>query len=486
MAIINREFRLTNEPGGRGLRCTEEGLSLAGVPLLRRTASGFVPRGAVEIDGLMKAAFGPQVDTTDLLPGLGAVARALNRSDLAYAMIAALQLRIPELEGDAVTRLAKAEEGFAKYNADQPRDWRGRWTSDGGSGPGPAEIPQLPVFSVGGLSREGLTINLADAGAPGVASDRSGPPPSGNDNRQQDGARSGAEEAFYTLYPIFQTKYDGLSPDDLAKRVTELGDWMGREGKNLTPAERDILSAEYTFLQSRLEKWLNSDETPIAVQGHLLSAAITLHVGAVNGGIVTGVGIPPSMGPIAIIASALEGGPPQGLKPRLPSIEPEIRRDPRTRSAWVGDPGEHNSFVDNNEVGIRWGAGVKDQGDPFEALPPTPDPGWVRLHPKAKTFDWFNPNTGEALSKKTIHTTAEGYAAEPESVYNQIKGYVDKAADYDAPRAHFDLDPARIKSRTVQAGAPVGKTIPQDLEIERAVMYGAGRGVKVAIVRAME
>ncbi len=38
-----RMFRLTNEPGGLGLSCTPEGVSLAGVPLLRKTQAGFAP-----------------------------------------------------------------------------------------------------------------------------------------------------------------------------------------------------------------------------------------------------------------------------------------------------------------------------------------------------------------------------------------------------------------------------------------------------------
>jgi hypothetical protein len=41
---VMKLFRLTNEPGGMGLSCTSSGVSLAGVPLLRRSRGGFVPR----------------------------------------------------------------------------------------------------------------------------------------------------------------------------------------------------------------------------------------------------------------------------------------------------------------------------------------------------------------------------------------------------------------------------------------------------------
>ena len=43
-----RMFRLTNAPGGLGLSCTPTGVSLAGVPLLRQTQAGFVPRPGSE------------------------------------------------------------------------------------------------------------------------------------------------------------------------------------------------------------------------------------------------------------------------------------------------------------------------------------------------------------------------------------------------------------------------------------------------------
>ena len=51
-------FRLTNERGGLGLSCTPAGVSLAGVPLLRRAHAEFVPRTASEVTLLLKAAYG--------------------------------------------------------------------------------------------------------------------------------------------------------------------------------------------------------------------------------------------------------------------------------------------------------------------------------------------------------------------------------------------------------------------------------------------
>ena len=55
MGYVERNFRLTNEPGGLGLSCTKSGLSLAGVPLLQKSETGFVPRSATEIEALGRA-----------------------------------------------------------------------------------------------------------------------------------------------------------------------------------------------------------------------------------------------------------------------------------------------------------------------------------------------------------------------------------------------------------------------------------------------
>ncbi len=134
---VVRTFRLTNEPGGLGLSCTPAGLSLAGLPLLRRTQAGFVPRPASEIASLLKVAFGD--DPTGLRSRLGAITQALNSGDFAKAMIAAVHTRTPELSKEAALRLANADEAATKYsyNPDEPRDWHGRWTRDGSAGPTP-------------------------------------------------------------------------------------------------------------------------------------------------------------------------------------------------------------------------------------------------------------------------------------------------------------------------------------------------------------
>jgi hypothetical protein len=128
---VMRMFRLTNEPGGLGLSCTPGGLFLAGVPLLHRTRTGFVPRPASEITGLLNVAYGD--GSIGLQSRIGAIAQALNCGDFATAMLTAVHARAAELSPGAALRLANAERELTKYNynPDEPRDWHGRWTRDG-------------------------------------------------------------------------------------------------------------------------------------------------------------------------------------------------------------------------------------------------------------------------------------------------------------------------------------------------------------------
>ncbi|MEA1652699.1 hypothetical protein UAJ10_27260 [Nitrospirillum sp. BR 11164] len=127
-----RRYRVSNGPGGLGVSCTAEGLALAGVPLLAKGAGGFRARPAAEVAVLLQRAYAGKEPGAAVLPGLAKIADALNRGDLAQAMIRAVHLRLPELDWDAAVRLARANDNLAKYRDDQPRDEDGRWTADGG------------------------------------------------------------------------------------------------------------------------------------------------------------------------------------------------------------------------------------------------------------------------------------------------------------------------------------------------------------------
>jgi hypothetical protein len=122
-----RTFGLTNTPAGLGLSCDAAGLALAGVPLLRKGLDGFTPRAPGEIEALLLSAYGDGGWTTTLsASGLATVAEALNRGDLAKAMMAAVFLKLPELDPEGALRMARTDEVLAKY-AGQPRQTTGRF-----------------------------------------------------------------------------------------------------------------------------------------------------------------------------------------------------------------------------------------------------------------------------------------------------------------------------------------------------------------------
>ena len=54
---LGRIFKLASGPEEYGLQCDRHGLTLAGVPLLRKSARGFAPRSPAEIRRLIGDAY---------------------------------------------------------------------------------------------------------------------------------------------------------------------------------------------------------------------------------------------------------------------------------------------------------------------------------------------------------------------------------------------------------------------------------------------
>jgi hypothetical protein len=428
-------FGLTNERGGLGLSCTPAGLSLAGAPLLRKAETGFAPRSTQEVAALIDAAYG--ADPTRLLASLSVIAEAINRGELARAMIAAVQTRTPELSREAAARVARADVALAKFDPNQPRDWHGRWSLDGGARPTPAASAQS------------------------------------DEKAMEDRSRAAA-----ALVEAFEKKYDDLGPVEFAKQVIQFGDRLRRQGKNLSPDEKERALAESAFLQDRLSFWLDYDYKPATAHLNLLSAALTLHQGAVNGGIVSAGEIPRSMLDVAGAAWALGS-----LAPRLSSA-----REPVVETAPVGTPEKIKGIGDvapNDEVQIVRGKAPPLQGEPWEVYLEANNPGAGRGPRNRKTFDLYNPETREAISAKTMDTLTVKNIANPQRTYEKLKGYIDEAAEYTRGK-RSDLDPKLISSKTIQLAVPEYTSPEQWRHLYRGVVYGKERGVRVVITRIRE
>jgi hypothetical protein len=482
-----RTFRLTNEPGGLGLSCSPAGLALAGVPLLQNTAAGFEPRPESEIAILLKAAYGANGGPILLQLRLEAIAQALNSRDFGLAAIAAVQMRMPELSSEAAARIAHAEERLSKYNYDpnEPRDWHGRWTRERSAGSESVLASRIEsdqgVETHGSRGRSRIAENASVTATDAPA--------------QSDGYGGDATGETTSLEQALERKYDDLGPVDFAKEVIQFGYWLGGAGRNLSPADMAYALAEYSFLQDRLSAWLAHDYKSPQAQANLLSAALTLYQGAVNGGLVRPGHFPESM--LVVAGTALlfsGGGPARPYKPRIG--EPLVVPGQAPKRANVEDalfppgqaPKEIERFgpvVNNRDIKIVWGKAIDEQGLPAEDYIEREYPNLTRSEPGATTFDHFDPISGEAVSTKTLNTLSMGRIRNPEKIFGEMKGYVDEVLDYERFK-DSDLDPAMIESKSIYLFVPEWTSPKQWRQLLRAVIYGKDNGVSIVIMRVRE
>jgi len=82
------------------------------------------------------------------------------------------------------------------------------------------------------------------------------------------------------------------------------------------------------------------------------------------------------------------------------------------------------------DAGIVWGKGIQGQGIPWENHLASQLPAEARLPPNFKTFDFYDDATGLATSAKTLDTLRPSRIAEPERVYQTLKGHIDAASTF--------------------------------------------------------
>lgn len=143
-------FKLDQNPEGPGLRCDSDGLFLGRHALLERDESGdFAARPVVELQKILRRAYGDDTNWESYSRSVELVARALNKGDMARAMMTAVLMRLPD-PGDPVGNVdvdgALAKAGF---NPDEPRDERGRWTRDGAGPNEPTRDPRTQLADAG-------------------------------------------------------------------------------------------------------------------------------------------------------------------------------------------------------------------------------------------------------------------------------------------------------------------------------------------------
>ncbi|HTW34510.1 MAG TPA: hypothetical protein VMD53_07825 [Rhizomicrobium sp.] len=153
-------FKLDQTPKGRGLRCDGDGLFLGRDAFLRKNDDGnFEARSDVELRKTFSRTYGGEA-WESRIRSVKLVANALNKGDMARAMMTAVLMRLPE-PGTPV-RIADTNRALAKagYDPDEPRDERGRWTNgEDGGGVAPSTVHRDP------------RIRLADAAMSDASND---------------------------------------------------------------------------------------------------------------------------------------------------------------------------------------------------------------------------------------------------------------------------------------------------------------------------
>ena len=297
-------------------------------------------------------------------------------------------------------------------------------------------------------------------------------------------SREDVWEAFKTLYPNFQSQFDNLGPVEFAKRVVKFGEWIEAEAHFGRPFDRAAAKAEYYFLQNRLSFWLDYQPKPINAHLNLISAAQTLFQGATNSGLVRQGDhdeAPWSMAEVVGLAAVLDeanaarGGTGTPEAPALPEFGPSM-----AERAGVGA-----ESVANAQAGIRWRRGIQDQGEPWEHNLRAEMPAGMEYFPRAKTWDFANPTTGDVISAKTLDTTTYNYRAFPERIFSRLKSYIDDAASYElaTTRAAVRVPLDQISSREIQLAVPEETSPAQWERIIRAQRYSESRGVRFVVTR---
>ncbi|HEY3637439.1 MAG TPA: hypothetical protein VGK90_04745 [Rhizomicrobium sp.] len=127
---MSQLFKLDQNPEGPGLRCDSNGLFLGKDALLRRPPDGsFEALSDPELQAIFAGMCGDEGGWASRIRSVKLVADALNKGEVARAMIAAVLMRLPE-PGNSIY-VDDDNELLAKagFNPDESRNERGQWTN---------------------------------------------------------------------------------------------------------------------------------------------------------------------------------------------------------------------------------------------------------------------------------------------------------------------------------------------------------------------
>ena len=187
-----------------GPAVTADGLILGRTPLIERRGSRFVVRGRDEIALLLRQAYNRDIAIERLMSGLAVVASALNADDPSLARIAAVHLKLPDLNDPMARDALETADRLIKSG-----DWNPALHPRAGTPPNPGWF--APTGGEGDSSESGRTAQNDDS------------------NQRSDAA------------PASAANWVRLRPGP--KRIDELADfieWLA----NATPADEQTIRAE--------------------------------------------------------------------------------------------------------------------------------------------------------------------------------------------------------------------------------------------------
>ncbi|MCR4624215.1 MAG: hypothetical protein K5780_06305 [Alphaproteobacteria bacterium] len=145
--------------------------------------------------------------------------------------------------------------------------------------------------------------------------------------------------------------------------------------------------------------------------------------------------------------------------------------------------------VSGAKIGLNWEGAIGGEtgyGMAFENyLATLPEFSEIRLPKNFKTFDFWDADTGRAVSAKTLNTNTPARLLNPEGIYSTLKGYVDKTLDFTqyGKGLPVPVTAAKIKTREIQLGIPANTGKAQMEQVMRAVEYGELNNVKMVITK---
>jgi len=145
---------------------------------------------------------------------------------------------------------------------------------------------------------------------------------------------------------------------------------------------------------------------------------------------------------------------------------------------WDGVP--NTNTID--DLDIRWGEGISNQGYDYEDYLAAGIYDGTRLSPGFKTFDFYDEATGVATSAKTLDTGTNARLAKPKQVYATLKRNIDAAANFkNAKKGEDLLNENEISSRVIRLAVPSNTNSAQMEQMLRAAEYAGTKNVTLII-----